>query len=94
MDINKSLRLAIDTGSVKFGCNQTSKAIKHGKVKMIILTPALDSALLAKKENQKDTSVKSNEMKEGKTVEFMESDSEDGCIQKTSNKTQQTPQMM
>jgi len=38
MDINKSLRMAIDTGDVKLGCNQTSKAIEKGKVKLVILS--------------------------------------------------------
>ena len=38
MDLNKSLRLAIDSGNVKLGCNQTSKAIKGGKVKLVILS--------------------------------------------------------
>ena len=38
MDINKSLRKAIDTGDVKLGCNQTSKAIEKGEVKLVILS--------------------------------------------------------
>ena len=38
MDINKSLRMAIDTGDVKLGCNQTSKAIEKGEVKLVILS--------------------------------------------------------
>jgi len=38
MDINKSLRLAIDTGDVKLGCNQASKAIESGKIKLVIFS--------------------------------------------------------
>ena len=38
MDINKSLRMAIDTGDVKLGCNQTSKSIEKGEVKLVILS--------------------------------------------------------
>ena len=38
MDLNKSLRLAIDTGDVKLGCNETSKSIENGKAKLVILS--------------------------------------------------------
>ena len=30
--------MAIDTGDVKLGCNQTSKAIEKGEVKLVILS--------------------------------------------------------
>ena len=38
MDLNKSLRLAIDTGKVSVGANQSSKAINSGSAKLVILS--------------------------------------------------------
>ena len=38
MDLNKSLRLAIDTGKVSVGANQSSKAITSGSAKLVILS--------------------------------------------------------
>ena len=37
MDLNKSLRLAIDTGKVSVGSKQSCKAINSGSAKLIIL---------------------------------------------------------
>ena len=37
MDINKSLRLAIDTGKVSVGSKQSCKAINSGSAKLVIL---------------------------------------------------------
>ena len=38
MDLNKSLSLAIDTGKVSVGANQSSKAITSGSAKLVILS--------------------------------------------------------
>ena len=38
MDINKAIRMAVDTGDVKFGSRKSSKAASAGKLKMIILS--------------------------------------------------------
>lgn len=38
MDLNKSLRLAIDTGKVSVGANQSNKAITTGTAKLVILS--------------------------------------------------------
>ena len=38
MDINKELRLAISTGKVHFGLEQTRKAIEAKKAKLIIVS--------------------------------------------------------
>ena len=38
MDLNKSLRLAIDTGKVSVGANQSSKAITSGSAKLVIIS--------------------------------------------------------
>jgi len=38
MDLNKSLRLAIDTGKVSVGAKQSSKAINSGSAKLVILS--------------------------------------------------------
>ena len=38
MDLNKSLRLAIDTGKVSVGANQSNKAITSGSAKLVILS--------------------------------------------------------
>ena len=38
MDLNKSLRLAIDTGKVSVGANQSSKAIISGSAKLVIIS--------------------------------------------------------
>ena len=38
MDLNKSLRLAIDTGKVSVGANQSNKAITSGSAKLAILS--------------------------------------------------------
>ena len=38
MDLIKSLRLAIDTGKVSVGANQSSKAITSGSAKLVILS--------------------------------------------------------
>ena len=37
MDLNKSLRLAIDTGKVSVGSKQSCKAINSGSAKLVIL---------------------------------------------------------
>ena len=37
MDLNKALRLAIDTGKVRLGSKQSSKAADSGSAKLIIL---------------------------------------------------------
>ncbi|HJM81259.1 MAG TPA: 50S ribosomal protein L30e [Candidatus Poseidoniia archaeon] len=37
MDLNKALRLAIDTGNVHLGSKQSSKAVNSGSAKLIIL---------------------------------------------------------
>ncbi|MDG1543416.1 MAG: 50S ribosomal protein L30e [archaeon] len=38
MDLNKSLRLAIETGKVCMGINESQKAINAGSAKLIILS--------------------------------------------------------
>ena len=38
MDLNKSLRLAIDTGKVSVGAKQSSKAINSGSAKLVIVS--------------------------------------------------------
>ena len=38
MDLNKSLRLAIDTGKVSVGAKQSNKAINSGSAKLVILS--------------------------------------------------------
>lgn len=38
MDINKALKTAVTTGKVLFGFEQTMKAVKAGKVKLIIVS--------------------------------------------------------
>ena len=37
MDINKSLRLAIDSGEVHVGSKQACKAVEAGKAKLVII---------------------------------------------------------
>ena len=37
MDLNKALRLAIDTGNVHLGSKQSSRAVNSGSAKLIIL---------------------------------------------------------
>ena len=37
MDLNKALRLAIDTGDVHLGSKQSSRAVNSGSAKLIIL---------------------------------------------------------
>ena len=37
MDINKSLRLAIDSGDVHVGSKQACKAVESGKAKLVII---------------------------------------------------------
>jgi large subunit ribosomal protein L30e len=38
MDINKALRSAVSTGKVYFGINETKKALKSGKAKLVIIS--------------------------------------------------------
>ena len=38
MDLNKSLRLAIDTGKVSVGANESTKAIISGSARLVILS--------------------------------------------------------
>ncbi len=38
MDINKALKTAVTTGKVLFGFDQTMKAVKAGKAKLIIVS--------------------------------------------------------
>ncbi|UCE36947.1 MAG: 50S ribosomal protein L30e [Thermoplasmata archaeon] len=38
MDINKALKTAVTTGKVLFGFEQTEKAVKAGKAKLIIIS--------------------------------------------------------
>ena len=37
MDINRAIRVAVDTGNVKLGTKQTIKSIKHGEGMLVIL---------------------------------------------------------
>tara|TARA_Y100001960_G_C14117990_1_gene560748 strand:- start:46 stop:330 length:285 start_codon:yes stop_codon:yes gene_type:complete len=37
MDLNKSLRAAIDTGNVQLGTNQVSKTVESGNAKLVII---------------------------------------------------------
>ena len=37
MDINKSLRLAIDSGEVHVGSKQACKSVESGKAKLVII---------------------------------------------------------
>ena len=37
MDIQKALRIAVDTGDVVFGVNQTRKAIEEKKAKLVVV---------------------------------------------------------
>ncbi|MCK9322737.1 MAG: 50S ribosomal protein L30e [Candidatus Methanomethylophilaceae archaeon] len=47
VDISRALKAAITTGRVEFGVEQTEKAIKTGKAKMIILSRNCPSQVLA-----------------------------------------------
>ena len=38
MDINKALRVAIDSGKVSVGANESIKAITSGSAKLVILS--------------------------------------------------------
>ncbi len=38
MDINKALKTAVTTGKVLFGFDQTMKAVREGKAKLIIVS--------------------------------------------------------
>jgi large subunit ribosomal protein L30e len=38
MDVNRALRMAIDNGKVYLGARQTERALKGGKVKLIIVS--------------------------------------------------------
>lgn len=46
VDISRALKAAITTGKVEFGVEQTEKAIKTGKAKMIILSRNCPSQVL------------------------------------------------
>ena len=48
MDLNKSLRLAIDTGKVSIGTNEASKAIISGSAKLVILSSNCPEETVAK----------------------------------------------
>lgn len=47
MDINKALKTAVTTGKVLFGFDQTMKAVKAGKAKLIIVSSNLPEKHLA-----------------------------------------------
>ena len=51
MDLNKSLRLAIDSGKVSVGANESIKAITSGSAKLVILSSNCleETAAVAKK---------------------------------------------
>jgi len=53
MDLNKSLRLAIDTGKVSVGSKQSCKAINSGSAKLIILASNCPEETLSVAENGK-----------------------------------------
>tara|TARA_B110001454_G_scaffold185337_1_gene181502 strand:+ start:472 stop:759 length:288 start_codon:yes stop_codon:yes gene_type:complete len=53
MDLNKSLRLAIDTGKVSVGSKQSCKAINSGSAKLIILASNCPRETLSVAENGK-----------------------------------------
>ncbi|MBI5000964.1 MAG: 50S ribosomal protein L30e [Euryarchaeota archaeon] len=38
MDVNRALRTAVTTGKVQFGLDQTRKALKSGKARMVVLS--------------------------------------------------------
>ncbi len=48
MDLNKSLRLAIDTGKVSVGANESTKAIASGSAKLVILSSNCPDETVAK----------------------------------------------
>jgi len=53
MDLNKSLRLAIDTGKVSVGSKQSCKAINSGSAKLIILASNCPEETISIAENGK-----------------------------------------
>jgi large subunit ribosomal protein L30e len=53
MDLNKSLRLAIDTGKVSVGSKQSCKAINSGSAKLIILASNCPKETISVAENGK-----------------------------------------
>ena len=53
MDLNKSLRLAIDTGKVSVGSKQSCKAINSGSAKLIILASNCPEETISVAENGK-----------------------------------------
>jgi large subunit ribosomal protein L30e len=62
MDLNKSLRLAIETGKVCMGSNEAQKAINAGSAKLIILSSNCpeDSVKMAKESEAPVHSFKGN----------------------------------
>jgi len=53
MDINKALKTAVTTGKVLFGFEQTMKAVKTGKAKLIIVSSNVSDKHMKKIEKQK-----------------------------------------
>ena len=48
MDLNKSLRLAIDTGKVSVGANESTKAIISGSARLVMLSSNCPDETVAK----------------------------------------------
>ncbi len=62
MDLNKSLRLAIETGKVCMGSSEAQKAISAGSAKLVILSSNCpkDSAKMARESDAPVHSFKGN----------------------------------
>lgn len=53
MDINKALKTAVTTGKVLFGFEQSMKAVKTGKAKLIIVSSNVSDKHMREIEKQK-----------------------------------------
>jgi len=56
MDINKALKTAVTTGKVLFGFEQTMKAVKAGKTKLIIVSSNCPEKQMVMIEKHKEVS--------------------------------------
>ena len=56
MDINKALRTLVSTGKVYFGINEAKKALKSGKVKLVIISSNCPKDFIDDLDNYKKTS--------------------------------------
>ncbi len=65
MDISRALKVAITTGKVEFGVDQTEKAVKDGKAQMIILARNCPSKVLVDNDDVKKYVYSGNNMELG-----------------------------